>query len=198
MHENSFVLWKMNSPDRIIVLCKFITHTQFLRQTFSGQIHPVKRLMHCFHNGMIGKSGCQTIDWLQRIFFPVILFRRIKDLRMFHDKFVSFSHNLTAERNCTAFLKCITKIRHPEPDNLNRSGQIFHMHRRHLQAAAPGYLNTAKNHAVYCHYLSFSYIAYRHRLFIYIIASRIITEHISYRRNTNLRKQFFCFLSDSF
>ena len=192
-----FSVWKMHFHDRVFIGDKSIFFHQTLRQDILPGIHMVKGLAHCFYDRIVAESCRQPVDRLHCISLLFILGRRVVDIRMFHDKAVPPSHDPSPQRKRASLSERIPQKRHPEPDHLQRSGEIFEIQRRHLHIPIPRYLDPAEHSA--CHRTGTPLTGFsdRDRILKYLIRPRIIADKVSHRAHANLFEQLFRFLPDS-
>ena len=67
------VFGKMNSSQRIVILCKLVPEPQGLGQQLPLQGKTVQRLADCLHDRVVEKAACQRIDRLHGIQLLLIL-----------------------------------------------------------------------------------------------------------------------------
>ena len=84
-----------------------------------------------------------------------------------------------SDRNKAALCQRAAKKGHIEPYNRESSRNILHMGRRHLHLPASRHLYAPEQRPRDRHDLPLFHLAYRDRLLIHIVASRVITKKIS-------------------
>ena len=176
MIEHFLVLREMNAPDGIVIFSKPILETKLVRKRFTGQVQLGQRLMHSLGHHIVGQACSQPIDRLQRVNLLLILPGRIEDFRVLHRKAALAACNPASKYDLSAPRERVPQKRHPKPDCLDGTGQIFDMDGRHLHITVSRYLDSSEDSPGHRLDLSFLHFADRYRIFIDIIASGIIPD----------------------
>ena len=173
-------------------------HSYIIRKKIAAQIQIIQGLAHRLCNRMAGDPCSKRVDRLQRILLRLITLRRTENLRMLHDKLAFLVDHAPPDDNRSTAFQCIFQKRHPEPDHLQRTGQILHIGCRHLHISPAARLDSSVNDAFDSLNLSFFQFSDTDRLFVHIIPARIIPEQITDRIYTHFLEQLFRLFSYSF
>ena len=117
---------------------------------------------------------------------------------MFHYKSVPFPDHPAPQRDHTASRKCTAQKRHPKPDHFQCTGQIFHIQCGDLHPRASAYTDPPVDRAGHSHRMSLLYLSDRNRIFIHLVAVRIIADQIPDCGNPHFPEYLLRFLPDSF